>query len=258
MGLAPTYWSEGRAFAKYILENYPKGKIAILWQNDDAGKEQLQSIKSGLGERASMIVASESYEIAEPTVDSHVMSLRASGADIMISMSAPKAAAQAIKKVAELGWKPTYFQSGASASISAVLKPAGVDNAKGLISAAFMKGSSDPTWKDDPEMLRWMAFMERYYPEGNKESGNNVAGYVAAQVLVQVLRQCGDDLTRENVMKHAANLRDYRAEMLLPGITINTNPADYYPIEQLQLIRFDGERYQPVGGIVDVSAERRE
>ncbi|SFH65780.1 ABC-type branched-chain amino acid transport system, substrate-binding protein [Bradyrhizobium sp. Gha] len=258
MGLAPTYWSEGRVFAKHILERYPNGRIAILWQNDDAGKEQLQSVKTGLGERADMIVASESYEIVEPTVDSHITSLKASSADIMISMSTPKAAAQAIKKVAELGWKPTYFQSSTSASISAVLRPAGFDNAKGVISAAFMKGYSDPTWKDDPEMLRWIAFMDKYYPEGSKENGNNVAAHIAAQVLVEVLRQCGDDLTRENIMKQAANLHGYRAEMLLPGITINTGPADYYPIEQLQLIRFDGERYQPVGSIVDVSAERRE
>jgi ABC-type branched-subunit amino acid transport system substrate-binding protein len=257
IGLAPTYWSEGRAFATYILENFPNGKIAILWQNDDAGKEQLQSIKSGLGERASMIIASESYEVTEPTVDSHVVSLRASGANILISMSAPKAAAQAIKKVAELGWKPTYFQSSSSASISAVLRPAGLDNARGLISAAFMKGSSDPTWKDDPEMLRWRAFMDKYYPDGDRESGNNVAGYVAAQVLVQVLQQCGDELTRENVMRQAAHLSDFRAEMLLPGITINTSPTDYYPIEQLQLIKFDGERYQPVGNLIDVSTERR-
>jgi len=258
MGLAPTYWSEGRVFARYILENFPNGKIAVLWQNDDAGREQLQSVKSGLGARAGMIIASESYEVTEPTVDTHVVSLRASGADIMISMSSPKAAAQAIKKVAELGWKPTYFQSSSSASISAVLRPAGLGNAKGLISTAFMKGSSDPTWKNDPEMLRWRAFMDRFYPEGDRESGNNVAGYVAAQVLVQVLRQCGEDLTRENVMRQATNLRDFRAEMLIPGITISTSPSDYFPIKRLELIKFDGERYQPVGRLVDVSAERRE
>jgi len=258
MGLTPTYSSESRAFAGYILENFPNGRIAILWQNDDAGKDQLQGIKDGLGERADMIVASESYEVAEPTVASHIVNLKASGANIMISLSSPKAAAQAIRKVAELGWKPAYFQSSSSASIAAVLRQAGLDNATGLISTAVVKSSSDPTWSNDPEVLRWKALMDTYHVDGDRTNGNDVAGYIAAQVLIQVLRQCGDDLTRENVMRQAANLHDFRPEMLLPGITINTSPSDYYPIEQLQLIKFNGERYQPIGGVIDVSTPRKQ
>jgi len=255
MGMAPTYLGEGRVFAEYIRKNLPNGKIAVLWQNDDAGKDQFQGVKDGLGDRRDMIIANESYEVSEPTIDAHIVALKASGADIMISMSAPKAAAQAIRKVAELGWKPAYFQSSSSSSITAVLKPAGLENARGLISAAFIKGPTDPAWKDDPELKTWLAFMDKYYPSGDKTAGNNVAGYVAAQVLIQVLRQCGDDLTRENIMRQAANLRDFRAEMLLPGITINTSLSDYHPIEQLQLIKFDGERYQPIGSLIDLSIQ---
>jgi ABC-type branched-subunit amino acid transport system substrate-binding protein len=251
MGWQPTYQSEGRVMARYILEKFPNSKIAVFWQNDDAGKDQVKGVRDGLGDKAKMIIADASYEVTDPTIDSQIVTLKNSGADTFISLAAPKAAAQAIKKVAELGWKPHYFISSTATSVGTVLKPAGLENAKGLISAAYIKDPTDPASKDDAATKTWIAFMDKYFPDGDKLNSTNVYGYVTAQTMVQILKQCGNDLTRENVMKQAANIKDFTLDMLIPGIKMNTGPNDFYPIEQMQLMRFDGEAWQLFGEILD-------
>src|SRR5580658_4032894 len=223
MGWQPNYQSESHIYAKYILKNKPNAKIAILYQNDDYGKDYLKGLKDGLGAKAaSMIVAEESYETTEPTIDSHIVKLKSTGADVFFDASTPKFAAQAIKKNAEIEWKPVHFLNNVSASVGSVLKPAGFDNSQGIISAAYLKDASDPQWNNDPGMKDFLAFLAKDFSEGDKLDQSTIVGYSAAQTLVQVLKQCGDDLTRENIMKQAANLKDFRVEMLLPGIKINT------------------------------------
>ena len=252
MGWQPTYQSEGRVYAKYILEKYPDSKVALLWQNDDAGKDQVKGIRDGMGDKAStMIVAHASYEVSDPTVDSQIVALRNSGADILISLAAPKATAQAIKKVAEIGWQPVHFISSPSTSVAAVLRAAGLENSSGLISTAYLKDPTDPAWKDDTGTRPWVAFTDRYFPDGDKLNSANVYGYATAQTMVQILKQCGDDLTRENVMKQAANIKAFAVDMLIPGIKMNTGPSDFYPIEQMQLMRFDGQAWHLFGEVLD-------
>jgi ABC-type branched-subunit amino acid transport system substrate-binding protein len=251
MGWQPNYQSEGRIYARYILDHFPNGKIAVLWQNDDAGKDALKGMRDGLGDRASsMIVADKSYELTDPTLDSQIVALRASGADILFAWAAPKGAAQTIKKVAEIGWKPTVFLTSTATSVASVMRAAGVENSQGVISVAYLKDPTDPSWNDDPETKEWRAFMDKYIPDGDQANGNHVYGYVAAETLAQALKQCGDDLTRENVMKQAANLKNFAPKMILPGIKINTSPADFRPIEQEQLMRFEGDRWKLFGDII--------
>jgi ABC-type branched-subunit amino acid transport system substrate-binding protein len=250
MGWQPNYQSEGRIYAAYILKNYPNGKIAALWQNDDAGKDQMKGLRDGLGAKANMIIADKSYEVSDPTIDSQIVALKDSGADIMMTWAAPKGAAQAIRKVAELGWKPVYLLGNVSTSVATVLKPAGLENAKGIISTAYIKDPTDPLWKDDPGIKAWAAFMDKYFPDGDKTNANNIYGYATAQTMVQVLKQCGDNLTRENVMKQAASLKDFTSEVLLPGIKVNTSANDFFPIEQMQLMKFNGEAWEVFGDVI--------
>jgi ABC-type branched-subunit amino acid transport system substrate-binding protein len=250
MGFQPNYQSEGRIYAKYILEHYPNGKIAVFWQNDDAGRDQFKGLKDGLGDKVNMIIADKSYEVSDPSIDSQIVALHDSGADIFFSWAAPKGSAQAIRKVGELGWKPKFFLANTATTIASVLKPAGLENSKGIISTAYVKDPTDPRWNDDPGVQRWRAFMDKYYPDGDKANANNAYAYVESQAMVQVLKQCGDNLTRENVMKQAANLKNFTSDMLLPGITINTSPDDYFPIEQMQLMRFNGESWELFGDII--------
>jgi ABC-type branched-subunit amino acid transport system substrate-binding protein len=251
MGFQPNYQSEGRIFASYILSNHPNAKIAILYQNDDFGKDEIKGLRDGLGKRAdSMIVASASIEITDPTIDSQIVTLKNSGADLLITLAAPKAASQTIRKLAELGWKPTNLIANVASSIASVLKPAGLENGKGLVSTAYLKDPSDPSFADDPAVKAWLSFMERYYPDGDRSNTNIVFGYVLSQVMVQVLQQCGDDLSRENIMKQAANLKAVKLDLLLPGITVDTGPDDYFPIEQMQLMRFDGATWKLEGKVV--------
>jgi branched-chain amino acid transport system substrate-binding protein len=240
MGWNPTYQSEGRIFAQFLLQNYPNAKIGVLYQNDDSGKDYLKGFKDGLNGRG-QIVAEVPYEVSEPTVDSQIVTIKNHGADVLFIEAAPKFAAQAIRRVAELNWKPVEVLASVSNSVGAVLKPAGLENAKGILSAGYLKDPTDPRWKDDLAVKTWEAFMGKYYPDGDRTSAFPVYGYVVSQAMVQVLKQCGDDLTRENVMRQAANLRDLELDMLLPGIKINTSPTDYYPIEQMQMTRFNGE-----------------
>jgi ABC-type branched-subunit amino acid transport system substrate-binding protein len=239
MGWQPNYQSETQIYAKYILKNMPNAKIAVLYQNDDYGKDYLKGLKDGLGQKAaSMIVAEESFETSQPTIDSNIVKLKASNADVFIDIATPKFAAQAIKKVAEIGWKPTHFLNNVSASVGSVIKPAGFENAQDIISAAYLKDASDKQWDNDPGMKEFYAFMAKDFPEGDKLDGGTVVGFGVAQTLVQVLKQCGDNLTRENIMKQAASLQDFRTEVLLPGIKINTAANDFAPISQLQLMKF--------------------
>src|ERR1700730_8471331 len=249
MGWQPTYQSEARIYAKYLLANQPNARIAILYQNDDYGKDYLKGFKDGLAGRIP-IVAEAPYETADPTIDSQILTLRASGADVLFNVSSPKFASQAIKKLAEIGWKPTHILNNVSYSVGSVLAPAGLENAKGILSTAFSKDPTDPTWKDDPGYREWSAFMDKYFPDGDRTSSFTVVSALGAQTLVQTLKQCGDNLTRANVMKEAANLKDLELGMLLPGIKINTAPDDYYPLEQLQMMRFTGERWELFGPVM--------
>jgi ABC-type branched-subunit amino acid transport system substrate-binding protein len=251
MGWQPNYQSETQIYARYLLKNKPDAKIAVLFQNDDYGKDYLKGLKDGLADKAStMIVAEESYETSEPTIDNHIVKLKASGADVFINITTPKFAAQAIKKVAELGWKPLHFLNNVSASVGAVIKPAGYEAAQDIISADYRKDTSDKQWENDPGMKEFLAFMTNDFPEGDRLANETITGYGVSQTLVQVLKQCGDNLTRENVMKQAANLKDFRTEVLLPGIKINTSPTDFAPINQLQLMRFKGERWELFGDVI--------
>jgi branched-chain amino acid transport system substrate-binding protein len=250
MGWQPNYQSEGRIYAQYILKNHPNGKIGILFQNDDYGKDYVKGLKDGLAGKV-MIVAELPYEPTDPTVDSQMVSLKASGADIFFNVTTPKFAAQSIKKAAEIGWKPVHLLNSVSASVGAVIRPAGIENAQGVLTAVYGKDPTDPIWKDDPDMKEWVAFMDKYYPDGDKSSSFPVYGYSIARTMVQVLQQCGDDLTRANVMKQAASLKDYETGMSLPGIKINTSSTDFYPIEQMQMGRFNGESFVPFGPILD-------
>jgi branched-chain amino acid transport system substrate-binding protein len=251
MGWQPAYQSEGRIYAKYLLKEKPDAKIAIMYQNDDFGKDLLKGLKDGLGDKASsMIVAEESYEVSEPTIDSHIVKLKSSGADTYFSMTTPKFSAQSIKKVAELGWKPMYFQSNVGASVGSVLQPAGFENAQGILSAAYAKDGADAQWDNDEGMKKFYAFLAKYAPEANKADGSVVFGYGQAQTVVQVLKQAGDNLTRENIMKQAASLKDFAPDTLLPGVTINTGSADFYPIEQLQMMQFKGQKWDLFGPVI--------
>ena len=250
MGFQPNYQSEGRIYAKYILEHFPDSKIAVFWQNDDAGKDQFKGLKDGLGDKIGMIVADKSYEVSDPSIDSQIVALHDSGADIFFSWAAPKGSAQAIRKVGELGWKPKFFLANTATTIASVLKPAGLEYSKGIISTAYVKDPTDPLWKDDPGMKKWREFMTKWNADADQNNANNAYAYVESQALIQVLKQCGDNLTRENVMKQAASLKDFTSDMLLPGITINTSADDYFPIEQMQLMRFNGESWDLFGPII--------
>ena len=251
MGWQPSYQAESRIYAKYILKEKPDAKIGLIYQNDDFGKDYLKGLKDGLGAKAaSMIVAEEAYETSEPSIDSHIVKLKASGADTFYSITTPKFAAQAIKKVAELDWHPLQIVVNVSASVGGVIKPAGYENAQGILSAAYAKDGADPQWDNDPGMKKFLDFLKQYYPDGNRVDSSTVYGYGAAQTLVKVLQMCGDDLTRANVMKQAASLKDFEPDTLLPGVKINTSATDFAPIEQLRMQRFKGEKWEPFGDII--------
>jgi branched-chain amino acid transport system substrate-binding protein len=251
MGWQPSYQSEAHIYAKFLMKEKPDAKIAVFYQNDDFGKDYLKGLKDALGAKASMITAEESYETSEPTIDNHIVKLKATGADVFISITTPKFAAQAIKKLAEIDWKPMHIVSNVSSSVGGVMKPAGFENAQGILSAAYAKDGADPQWDNDPGMKKFFAFLEKYYPEGNKLDASVVYGYGAAQTMVKVIEMCGDNLTRENVMKQAASLKDFAPDTLLPGVKINTSATDFAPIEQLQMQRFKGEKWDLFGDIIN-------
>jgi branched-chain amino acid transport system substrate-binding protein len=251
MGFQPSYRVEARIFAKYILKEKPNAKIAVFYQNDDFGKDYVAGLKEILGDKASsMIVAEESYETTEPSIDSHIVKLKGTGADVLFNISTPKFAAQTIKKMAELEWKPMHLMTDVSISIGAVMKPAGLEASEGVLSAGYLKDASDPQWKEDAGMRNFMSFIDKYMPGANVADTNLVYGYAAAQTMVQVLKQCGDELTRENVMKQAASLKDFAPETLIPGIKINTSPTDFAPIEQLKMMQFKSGQWVFFGDII--------
>jgi ABC-type branched-subunit amino acid transport system substrate-binding protein len=252
MGFNPNYFVEGRIYGQYVLKNYPNAKVGVLYQNDDLGRDYLNGLKAGLGDKSGgMIVAEASYEVADPTIDSQILKLRDAGADLLFSASTPKQAAQAIKKNAEIGWHPVHIVDINATSVGAVLQPAGLEASKGVISVNYAKDPLDPAWKDDPGMKSYFDFMAKYYPDGDKNSNFNTYGYDNTQLLIHVLQQCGDNLTRENVMKQAASLKDVKLDLALPGILVNTTPSDYRVNKQLQMMRFNGQRWELFGPILE-------
>ena len=251
MGWQPSYQAEGQIYAKWLLKEKPTAKIAVMFQNDDYGKDYLKGLKDGLGAKASsMIIAEESFETSEPSIDSHIVKLKSTNADVFVDIATPKFAAQAIKKIAEIEWKPLHILNNVSASVGSVIRPAGFDNSQGIISAAYLKDASDRQWDTDAGMKTFYEFMAKDFPEGDKLDGGTVVGYGVAQTLVQVLKQCGDDLTRQNIMKQAASLKDFRTEVLLPGISISTSATDFAPVSQLQLMRFKGDKWELFGDVI--------
>jgi branched-chain amino acid transport system substrate-binding protein len=251
MGWQPNYQTEAKVYARHILETKPDAKIAVLYQNDDYGKDYLKGFKDGLGpQHQKMIVAEASYEVGEPTVDSQIVQLKASGANVFFNITTPKFAAQAIRAAYDTGWKPIQYLNNVSNSVGSVLKPAGLEKAAGVITTAYLKDPTDKRWASDPGMKTWREFMAKYEPEGDLTDPFNVFGYTVAATLEQVLKQCGDTLTRENVMKQAANLKHFHVDTLLPGVTINTSPTDYAPIEAVQLERFNGKQFELFGDVI--------
>jgi ABC-type branched-subunit amino acid transport system substrate-binding protein len=252
MGYNPNYFVEGRIYGTYILKEYPNAKIGILYQNDDLGKDYINGLKAGLGDKAAkMIVAEASYEVSDPTIDSQVLKIKDAGADLFYSASTPKQAAQAIRKIHELNWKPVHILDINASPVSATLQPAGLEASKGVISVQYGKDPADPTWKGDAGLQKYLDFMTKYFPDGDKMNTVNTYGYSTAQLLVQVLKQCGDDLTRENVMKQAASLKNVDLDLALPGLRINTGPNDYRVNKQLQMMKFNGERWELFGPILE-------
>ncbi len=252
IGWQPSYQIEGRIYGKYLLEHKPDAKVAMLFQNDDAGRDYAKGFKDGLGPEAAkrMIVAEATYEATDPTVDSQIVTLMGSGADVFFDNSTPKFAAQAIRKVYDIGWRPLHILTNVSASVATVIQPAGFEKSQGILSAAYLKDPNDKQWAEDPVTQEWRAWMKAYYADGNPADIFNVSGYTAAQTLVHLLKQCGDDLSRENIMRQAANL-DFDLPMLLPGIRVQTTPTRFFPIHQMQLQRFEGRQWVLFGALID-------
>jgi branched-chain amino acid transport system substrate-binding protein len=254
MGWQPSYRIEARIYGRYILKNLPNAKVAVLYQNDDFGKDYLNGLREGLGDKADkMIVATKSYETTDPTVDSQVVALQGSGADTLLTAATPKFAAQAIRKVFDIGWKPTHFLTNVSVSVGSVMKPAGPEKGVGIISAGYLKDPTDPQWQNSQEYKDWLEWMKKYYSSGSLSDINNVYGYTVSQTLVAVLKTAGDNLTRENVMKEAASIHDLKLPMLLPGIVVSTSATDFAPIKQMQLMKFDGETWKLFGDVISGS-----
>jgi branched-chain amino acid transport system substrate-binding protein len=251
MGWQPNYQTEGHIYAKHILQTKPNAKIGILYQNDDYGKDLLQGLKDGLGEQGRKLIVKEvSYEVTDPTIDSQIVQLQASGADVFVDITTPKFAAQAVRKVYDIGWKPVHYLNNVGASVGSVLKPAGLDKSVGVITTNYLKDYTDKQWANDPGMKKFEEFMKKYYPDGNLADASNVYGYTAARTLEQVLKQAGNNLTRDNIMKQAASLKDLELDTLLPGIKIATSANDFAPIEQVQLARFNGSQYELFGQVI--------
>jgi branched-chain amino acid transport system substrate-binding protein len=251
MGWQPNYQTEGRVYARHILQTKPDAKVGVLYQNDDYGKDYLKGLEDGFGDKAkTMIVAKVSYEVSDPTVDSQIVQLQASGANVFFNITTPKFAAQAIRKAYDIGWKPVHYLNNVSISVGSVLTPAGLEKSVGLITAAYLKEATDARWANDPGLEPWRQFMKKYMPEANVADNFNIYGYTVAATLHQVLKQCGDELTRENVMRQAAAMKDFRLDTLLPGITISTSATDYAPIESVQLQRFNGKQWELFGEVM--------
>ncbi|MCB1413386.1 MAG: ABC transporter substrate-binding protein [Xanthobacteraceae bacterium] len=257
MGFQPSYRSEARIFAKYIMANKPDAKVAVFYANDDFGKDYLLGLKDVFGDKASkIIIAEESYENSEPTIDSHIVKLKNTGADVLVNISTPKFAAQAIKKMHEIGWKPMHLMTDVSISIGAVMKPAGFDAGEGILSAGYLKDATDPQWKDDAGMKKFLAFAEKYMPGANVTDTSMIYGYSVAQTIVHVLENCGDNLTRANIMKQAASIKNFVPDTLIPGIHVKTSAADFAPVEQLKMMKFSKGKWDLFGDVLSAETER--
>jgi len=250
MGYQPDYHTEGMIYAKHILANVKDAKIGVLYQNDDYGKDYFHGIKDGLGKEASRLVKVVTYEVTDPTVDSQVIELKNSGANVFYNVSIPKFAAQAMRKAADLQWKPVQYMNNVSASVTATMKPAGFDNVQGVLTAAWLKDPTDHQWDNDADMKEWRAFMAKHMPEGNTGDGNYVYAYSVSSMMRETLAKCGDNLTRDNVMKQAASHKQLRLPGLLPGITVTTSATDFYPVQAVQLSRFKGETWELFGDVM--------
>jgi branched-chain amino acid transport system substrate-binding protein len=256
MGWQPNYQTVGAIFGNYILQNFPNAKVAVLNQNDDYGKDYVIGMKRAMGDKFdTQVVKRETYEVTDPTVDSQIISLANSGADVFVNISIPKFAAQAIKKMWDIGWKPVHLLNDVAASIGATYKPAGLEKAKGIISVDFYKDPNDPEWKDDPETKAWRAWMGEYYPDGDLNNKFNAYGWAVCHTMIQVLKQAGDDLSRENLMKQAASIKEVRMPMLLPGMYVDTSPTDFYPLEQMQMTKFDGTQSVRFGPLISAETD---
>jgi branched-chain amino acid transport system substrate-binding protein len=251
MGFQPHTEGETRVYGRYVAENYPNAKIGVLYSGDGFGRDNITGFKQGLGDKGKNIIAEVTYESTEPTVDSQLLKLRAAGVEVFANFTTPKFAAMAIRKAGEMGWKPVQILHGISISVGSVLKPAGLDHAKGVISSNYAKDVDDPAWADDEGMKKFLAFLAKYMPDEDKSNSNLVYAYMSAQAMTHVLKQCGDDLTRANVLKQAENLNKLELDLLLPRITLTTSPTDHYPIEQLQMQRFDGANWERFGPIIN-------
>jgi branched-chain amino acid transport system substrate-binding protein len=251
MGWQPTFRAEGRIYANYIQAAYSDKKIAVLWQNDQFGRDLFRGLQEGLGDTANMIVADLAFDASDNSTEVQLGILRDSGAEVLVFDGAPAIAARAIRRAAEMDWHPVFVLDNASASIASALRPAGMQNAVGVISTSFLKDAGDATWKGDPSIKAWSAFMDKYFPDGDKDDVYAIFGYAAAETLVQVLIQCGNDLSRENIMRQATSLKDYQSPVVLPGIVISTGPADFHPIKQMRLVQFDGYSWQPIGDVIE-------
>jgi branched-chain amino acid transport system substrate-binding protein len=251
IGWQPSYRTEAQIYTKYMLQQKPDMKLAILYQNDDFGKDYPAGVKDVLGDKFSKLVTTATYEVTDPTVDSQITGLQASGADVLLVVATPKFAAQAIRKVHDLNWKPMFFLTNVAISVGAVINPAGPENAVGIISAGYLKDSTDPAWKDDAGMKEWRAFMDKYLPGADQTDGGYIAAYAVSNTMLKVLKQCNGDFSRENVMKQATNLHDVDNPLLLPGIKINTSPTNYHPIRAMQLMKWDGKTWVRFGSIIE-------
>ncbi len=251
MGWQPSFRAEGRIYANYIQAFYPGRKIVALWQNDEFGRDLFRGFEEGLGDLTRLLIVDVAFESADPAMETHVSILKRSGADIFVFAGAPDVAAKVIRIAAGLNWHPVFILDSAAASIATALKPAGLENSAGVISTSFLKDANDPAWKDDSGVKEWSLFMSQYYASGDKDDSGAVFGYAAAQTLAQVLKQCGDDLSPENIMRQAASLKDYQASMMLPGIAINTDAGNFRPVRQLRLMQFDGRTWQPIGDVIE-------
>jgi branched-chain amino acid transport system substrate-binding protein len=253
MGWQPSFREEGRIYANYIQASYPGKKIVALWQNDPFGREIIRGLEDGLGQVARMIKVDIAYDLADEHLDTHVSVLKQSGADIFVFAGVPSNAAKVIQLAAQHNWHPVFVLNQMASSIATALKPAGLENAAGVITAAYLKDADDPAWKDDQAAIDWRSFLDRYHRAGGIDEGAAMFGYAAAETLAQVLSQCGNDLSRENVMKQAAALKDYQGSVLLPGIKISTGPWNFRPIKQLRLVQFDGRTWQPIGDVLETA-----
>ena len=247
IGFNPTYQLEGQTYAKHILAHHPKAKIAVLYQNDDYGKDLLKGLRDGLGDKASMIIKEATYEVSDATIDSQLATLQASKATVFVDITTPKFAAQAVRRVYDSGWKPIHYLNQVGASIATVLKPAGVEKAVGAFTIGYYKDPTDEQYDNDPEMQRYKQFMQKYYPEGDVNDGINAYAYMSAQTMVQVLKQCGTDITSENIMRQVTNIKNFAPELVLPGVVINTAPTDFFTFDQVQVSRFDGKSWKSQG-----------